>query len=170
MSFNRPFVPPALLVATCVLLAGMPAAAATGGVMFVTGARQGAFKGDARISGKQGIPVIEIIHSVTSPRDPQSGQASGKRQWKPITIVKEVDSASPKFFRALQTREVLHVEREFNAAGKAPKIVNLSDARIVNIRKARQGGKEVEQIEIIYQKIELTFPDGKKAYTDDWTL
>jgi type VI secretion system secreted protein Hcp len=170
MRFNRPLVPSVLLVATCVLLVSLPAFAATGGVMFVTGARQGAFKGEARISGQQGIPVIEIIHSVTSPRDAQSGQASGKRQWKPITIVKEVDSASPKFFRALQTKEVLQVKLEFNAAGKAPKTVNLSDARIVNIRKARQRGREVEQIEIIYQKIELTFPGGKKAYTDDWTL
>lgn len=168
MSFNRRFVCSLLPVATCVLLAALPAIAQPGGVMFVTGAKQGAFKGGAR----EGIRVIEVIHSVTSPRDPQSGLASrsGKRQWKPITIVKEIDAASPKLFRALQTNELLQVEVEFNPAGKAPKTVNLSDARILKIRKARQGAREVEQIDFVYQKIEVTFRDGRKSFTDDWTL
>jgi type VI secretion system secreted protein Hcp len=168
MSFNRPLVRFLLLVATLVLLVALPATAQPGGVMFVTGAKQGAFKGGAR----EGIRVIEVMHSVTSPRDPQSGLASrsGKRQWKPITIVKEVDAASPKLFRALQTNELLQVELEFNAAGKAPKTVNLGEARIVSIRKARQGAREVEHIQFVYQKIEVTFRDGRKSYADDWTL
>ncbi len=34
--------------------------------------------------------------SIQSPRDTASGQASGKRQHKPVTIRKEVDAASPK--------------------------------------------------------------------------
>jgi len=172
MFFNRPLVRSLPLVATCVLLVALPAMAQAGGVIFVTGTKQGAFKGGATLNGREGSRVIEVMHSVTSPRDPQSGLASrsGKRQWKPITIVKEIDAASPKLFRALKTNEILQVELEFNRAGKAPKTVNLSDARIVNIRKARQGAREVEQIEFVYPRIEVTFHDGKKSYTDDWTL
>jgi|SRR5215472_1182106 len=168
MSFNRPSVRFLLLTATFVLLVALPAIAQPGGVMFVTGAKQGAFKGGAR----EGIRVIEVMHSIISPRDPQTGLASrsGKRQWKPITIVKELDAASPKLFRALQSNEILQVELEFNPAGKAPKTINLTDARILKIRKARQGAREVEQIDFVYQKIEVTFRDGRKSFTDDWTL
>jgi hypothetical protein len=83
----------------------------------------------AAITGKEGIRVIEVRHSIVSPRDPQSGLPtgrrqsglptgqrqsglptgqresgipSGKRQWQPITILKEVDSASPKLLQALK--------------------------------------------------------------------
>lgn len=40
--------------------------------------------------------VLHSSSSVQSPRDAASGQASGKRQHKPITITKEVDKASTK--------------------------------------------------------------------------
>jgi len=40
--------------------------------------------------------VLHSSSSVQSPRDAATGQASGKRQHKPITVTKEVDKASPK--------------------------------------------------------------------------
>jgi hypothetical protein len=40
--------------------------------------------------------IVTSESNVKSPRDIATGQASGKRQHKPVTIVKEVDKASPK--------------------------------------------------------------------------
>jgi type VI secretion system secreted protein Hcp len=180
MSFKRLLVPSILLVAASFLLAPLPARAQTGGVMFVTSANP---KGNAIITGK-GSRVIEVRHSIVSPRDPQSGLptgkrqnvsprdpqsglATGKRQWKPFTIVKEVDSASPKLFQALKQNEVLNVKIEFSAGGKAPRTIELQGATIANLHTVRQG---VEEIEFRYEKIVVTHQNGQKSYSDDWTL
>ena len=40
--------------------------------------------------------VLHSSSSVQSPRDAATGQASGKRQHKPLTVTKEMDKASPK--------------------------------------------------------------------------
>lgn len=39
--------------------------------------------------------------SVKSPRDAASGLATGKRQHKPITIIKEIDKATPLLYKAV---------------------------------------------------------------------
>jgi len=177
MSFKRLSVLSTLLVAASLLLAALPARAQLGGVMFVTSANP---KGNATITAKEGSRVLEVKHSIVSPRDPQSGLPTGKRQqpqlasgkriWKPITIVKEVDSASPKLFQAFKQNEVLQVKLEFNPGGKAPKTVELRGATVANLHTVRQGGKEVEEIEFRYEKIEVTHQNGQKSYSDDWTL
>jgi type VI secretion system secreted protein Hcp len=175
MFFNKMSVLSTLAVAS-VLAAALPARAQNGDVMFVTSANP---KGSASITGKEGSRVLEVRHSVVSPRDPQSGlptgqrkqqsgQASGKRQWKPITILKEVDSASPKLWQALKQNEVLQVKLELNSSGKTVRTIELQGATIANIRKIQQGEKPVEEIELNYQKIEVTYRDGKKSYADDW--
>jgi type VI secretion system secreted protein Hcp len=180
-----------MLVAASFLLVTLPARAQNGGVMFVTSANP---KGNATITEKQGSRVIEVKHSIVSPRDQQSGLtpgkrqnvsprdpqsglptgqrqsglASGKRIWKPITIVKEADAASPKLFQALRQNELLEVRLEFNPGGKTPKTIELQGATIANLQKVRQGNKDVEEIEFKYEKIVVTQQDGKKSYADDW--
>ena len=170
-----------MLVAASFLLATLPARAQNGGVMFVSTANP---KGNATITEKQGSRFMEIRHAVVSPRDPQSGLptgqrqsgqrqresgvASGKRIWQSITIVKEKDSASPKLFQAFTLNEgELRVKLELNPSGKSPKTIELQDARITNIHNVRQGGKPAEEIELTYQKIEVTYSNGKKSYADD---
>jgi type VI secretion system secreted protein Hcp len=170
-----------MLVAASFLLATLPARAQNGGVMFVTSANPK----NAAVTGKEGSRFIEVKHAVVSPRDPQSGLptgqrqsgqrqresgvASGKRIWQSITIVKEKDSASPKLFQAFTLNEgELRVKLELNPSGKSPKTIELQDARITNIHNVRQGGKPAEEIELTYQKIEVTYSNGKKSYADDW--
>ena len=82
--------------------------------------------------------------------------------------MKEVDSASPKLFQAFKQNEVLQVKVEFNPSGKTPKTIELQGATIANLRSVQQGGKPVEEIELTYQKIEVTYSNGKKSYADDW--
>lgn len=164
-----------VFVAASFLSAALPARAQTGGVMFVTSTSP---RGSS-ITGKQGSRVIEVKHSIVSPRDPQSGLptgqrqrasgvASGKRIWAPITIVKEIDSASPKFWQAIRQNDVLQVRLEFNSNGKTPKTIELQGATIANVRNIQQGGKPAEEIEFRYEKIAVTYRDGKKSYADDW--
>ena len=49
------------------------------------------------------ITMTYTIASVASPKDAASGLSSGKRQHTPVTIVREVDKASPKMMTALGT-------------------------------------------------------------------
>ena len=190
MGFKRLSLPSMLLLAASFVLA-LPAGAQLGGVMYVTSANN---KGNATITGKEGSRVLDVRHStsIVSPRDPQSGLptgqrqresglptgqrqrepgvASGKRIWKPVTIVKEIDSTSPKLLQALRQNEVLEVKLEFTPGGKAPKAISLQGATITNLQRVRQGGKDVEEIEFRYEKIEITHQNGQKSYSDDWTL
>jgi type VI secretion system secreted protein Hcp len=175
MSSKRLSVLSIVVVAASFLSAALPARAQNGGVMFVTSTTP---RGSS-ITGKEGSRVIGVKHSIVSPRDPQSGLPTGKRQqasgvasgrriWKPITILKEVDSTSPKFWQALRQNDVLQVRLEFNPNGKTPKTIELQGATIANLRNIQQGGKPVEEIEFKYEKIEVTYSDGKKSYADDW--
>ena len=68
----------------------------------------GDFKGEAtRVAGPDYIAVLGFDYVVTSPRDPATGQPSGKVQHQAVTITKAVDSASPQIFQAATTGEVL---------------------------------------------------------------
>ena len=76
MSFQRLSVVSTLVVAASFLLAALPARAQNGGVMFVSSANPK----NANITGKEGSRVIEVKHSIVSPRDQQSGLTPGKRE------------------------------------------------------------------------------------------
>ena len=145
--------------AVSALLTAMPAMAAVDTFMTVTGSKQGAIKGEA---------MSERIHLVRVERDAATGMASGKRMHSPITVTKEIDAASPKFFTALNSHETLsEVTITFVGGSRrektAEKIV-LRNATILSIRKA--GGNEM--ITLDYQAIEVTWTDGGKTMTDDW--
>ena len=63
-----------------------PATAAVGVriTLAVTGQKQGAFKGDDFTTAKNAIGLINVLgysSEILSPRDPATGQATGKRIW-----------------------------------------------------------------------------------------
>jgi type VI secretion system Hcp family effector len=135
--------------------------------MFITvvGTKQGQFKGEAV---RAGAPAGSI-HLTSVVRE--APVATGKRQHSPITITKEVDSASPKFAQALVTNETLKlVQIVFQGtgagAGKVAQKIDLTNARVTGIRKA--GGTET--ITLDYESIEVTWTDGGKTAMDDWSV
>src|ERR1035437_1573573 len=70
--------------------------------MTVTATKQGQFKGDTvGKERKDAIIVLGFTLEMDSPHDIATGQASGKRQHKPLLITKEVDASSPQFFEAI---------------------------------------------------------------------
>lgn len=145
----------------------------------IKGAKQGDIKGDVFERGKEGlIKVVSYNHEITSPRDAASGQATGKRQHKPMVITKEVDKATPQLYAALSANEILtDVTLNFYrpslkaAAGVGVQwyTIKLTNASIAGIKtRMDDKGQVLEEISLVYQKISWTYTDGGVTHEDSW--
>ena len=153
------------------------------------GAKQGDIKGSVTQKGREGrIAVIAVTHDIVSPRDAASGQATGKRQHKPLVITKELDKASPLLRAALVSNEHLtSLTLDFfapKAAGPAAAAgaefndftISLTNASIASIELVMPNNKNpelaklatYEEIAFTYQKITWTWNDGGITASDDW--
>jgi type VI secretion system secreted protein Hcp len=166
MFFSKPSVRSRFLAVTCVVVVAIPALAvlaAMEGTITVQGSRQGVFKS---------AHVLEVQTSMVSPRDPQSKMETGRRQHKPIVIVKEIDADSAKYLKALTSNETLtQVVIEFEGPqGKFPRTLKLVDALITAIKRVpRAGGRgQNEEISFTYREIEWTYVNGSKSAQDSW--
>ena len=143
----------------------------------VRGARQGDIKGDVTLVGREGsIALISVAYGVDATYDPSSGQISGKRQHKPISVTKRIDQTSPKLVAALVANETLtSVKIEFWRPGPevaAPYfVIALTNAAIVAISlapaEAPQRG-EYEMVQFTYRKIVWTWTASSQSAEDDW--
>jgi type VI secretion system secreted protein Hcp len=156
--------------------------------MTINGSKQGKFKGNSGKSGRHGwIELLSFSYSVQSPRDAATGQASGKRQHKPVSFGLETGSASQQLFQALVSNEVLtDVLIEFvdtNKEGKnyVRQTIKLTNATVSNIRPQafvsngtnKHGHSvmldyEMEKIPMAFHAIEWTWVNGGKTASDDW--
>ncbi|HTS92098.1 MAG TPA: type VI secretion system tube protein TssD [Stellaceae bacterium] len=156
----------------------------------VKGARQGPFKGEAKEAGRENwMPVRYFTMELESPRDPASGQATGKRQWKPVKVVKEWGAASPQGLTACATNEVLQeVNFQFlrtNPSGQeyVYQTVKLTNATISDVVRftggpeaLAAGGKsaswdasgELEAWSFTFQQVDVFDADGNTEFLDDW--
>jgi len=153
------------------------------------GQKQGEIKGSVIQKGRAGkIMVIAVSHEIVSPRDPASGQATGKRMHKPFVITKELDKSTPLLYNALVNNENITVwELQFFApqiqsigTGAGAEVnnytVKLTNANIVDIRSVMLNNKNpdlakyavYEEIAFTYQKIEWIWVDGGITSEDDW--
>jgi type VI secretion system secreted protein Hcp len=75
----------------------------------IRGSKQGQFKGESPKNERKlkWMPILAFEYLVQSPRDVATGQASGKRQWSPMTITKEVGVATPQIYQASISNETL---------------------------------------------------------------
>jgi type VI secretion system secreted protein Hcp len=183
-----------IAIAVMVLIPTTFASAAYNVMVSVKGTKQGQFKGESAHAGganKDKIDAIGFTFEIGSPRDAATGQVSGKRQYKPLQITKMLGAASPQFFQALTTNEVLQsVTLEFtktNANGEEFIFytIKLTNATIASIRQhtadtdagegaasAKHTGaasaQQIEDITISFQKIEITNNESKTMAVDDW--
>ena len=152
------------------------------------GEKQGEIKGSVTQKGREGkIMVIAVEHELVSPRDPASGQATGKRMHQPFVITKELDASSPLLYAAFTTNENLATwELQFWApaagtgAGTGTEVmrytVQLTNACISGIRFHMLNNKnpelaryaEFEEVAFTYQRIDWTWIPGGKTSGDDW--
>jgi type VI secretion system secreted protein Hcp len=148
------------------------------------GVKQGDFKGESNQKGREGtIPCVGFSYGVIVPRDVATGQASGKRQHQPVTVTKEWGASSPQLYAAAYTNEVLsQVVFNFYVTGptgtqRLDHTVKLTNAIIVSVRQSillpQQGGpiidsRELEEISLTFQKIDITSVPGGTEASDDW--
>lgn len=99
--------------------------------MTIKGTKQGTIKGGST-RHQDWTEVISFSFDVKAPVDAGTGQATGRRQHKPVIIVRETDSASPLLYQALVSNETL---------------------KSVSLSFARPNGSGNEEV---YQTIELT--------------
>jgi type VI secretion system secreted protein Hcp len=156
--------------------------------MTVVAAKQGQFKGEAIAPAhKDTIAVLAFTMEVLSPRDAVTGQATGKRQYQPVSIVKEWGAASPQALTACSTNEVLTtVKIQFykTAATGVDSVfqtVTLTNAVFQDVRQftgdigaAQQlavgsNAATLERWTLVFQKIQVDNADGKTTFIDDWT-
>ncbi|MGL6259090.1 Hcp family type VI secretion system effector [Vibrio sp. WXL103] len=126
--------------------------------------------------------VQQLEHSLTVPRDPQSGQPTGQRVHKPMIVTKQQDRCSPLLFNALVSGEKLPecVLRFYRTSvqGKQEHYysIKLIDALIVDIETqmahcqdpefATRQNEEI--VKLTYRAIEVTHEVCGTAGNDDW--
>ena len=154
--------------------------------MTLKGRVSGDIKGSVTTPGHEGsIRVVAVQHEITTPRDPQSGLPTGRRQHKPFVVTKELDKSSPILYKVLATNEVLtSVVVKFMApapAGPSGTAINdytvtLTNASIADITfvmpstvdASSSKSPELDRVSFTYQKIEWTWTQGDITASDDW--
>lgn len=70
--------------------------------------KTGEVKGQSMITAnKDGLDIIEFSFAVTAPRDPSTGQANGRRAYKPIVFTWIVDKSFPQMAQILDTNDTI---------------------------------------------------------------
>jgi len=164
------------LLASSLLIAAAIAASASASAAYsflvtVTGQKTGKFVGPS--NGK--IPALAFSYSVRSPRDPASGQATGKRQHSPVAFTKPWDATSPLFFNSIVSNENLtSVLFEFSqpddkGVSQVYQTVKLTNASVAGLtRRASAGATDLEDITLTFQNIEITHVTGGITASDSW--
>lgn len=152
------------------------------GVFSVTieGTKQGRFKGEsARERLKDKLEGLTFSFEVASPRDAATGQAAGKRVHFPVTFTKQWGAASPQLVQAAVTNEVLKsvlfefVRSDADGEEQVFETVMLTNATISDLKRTLdehtpEGAGGIDQVALVYQKIEITNMIGKTSAVDDW--
>jgi type VI secretion system secreted protein Hcp len=160
----------------------------------VKGAKQGQFKGEATAAARRDkwMGVLAFTMGVTAPRDVASGQASGKRQYQSVTVVKAWGAASPQGLTACASNEVLtEVDIEFTRQSptgqevvyQTVRLTNASFAQIARFTGRPDGSEdtpssghsgtadmmELERWAFAFQKIDVHDNDGNTSFADSWS-
>ena len=177
----------ALAVVVCVFGAARIASAAAVDIFLkIQGTKQGQFKGDGaaatgRLPGSQFTYQASEVSGAEAGKaaagDKLSGATTGRRMHSTVTIVREIDKASPMFAKAMSTGEVLSsVDIEFvhNGASANPEVYKTLHMTNVMVTAIRAGGggtdKPVESITFTAdtQNVVAMNKSGGKTGIDDW--
>ena len=157
-----------------------PATAAVGVriTLAVTGQKQGAFKGDDFTTAKNAIGLINVLgysSEILSPRDAATGQATGKRSWKPVMVTHLMGGSTPQFLDAAATNENLKtvVINFYHSNNRGQEInyyrVTLTNANVSDVRDYTSGGDVLEDDSFVFQKIEEQDFIAHTSFQDSFT-
>lgn len=118
-----------------------------------------------------GMTVLQYQHELSSPRDPATGQATGKRRHLPVHMVHEVNEWSPFLLRALVNNELFSsalVEFFDGDSADASKVyeVRLTHAVVTSLRKFMEDHRLMEEIQMTFQTIEETHTSSGNLGSD----
>ena len=138
--------------------------------------RGGADRGVPNPRGGEGIAVLDVRHTLISPRDVVTGEVTGKRRHAPIVVTKDVDRATPQLLHVWARNDVLTTWRldVFGADAFGRRVlrytIELGRAHVVEV--ALLTPEEVtfprESVSFAYEQITWTWAEGKVSSTDDW--
>ncbi|MGA2218774.1 MAG: type VI secretion system tube protein Hcp [Terracidiphilus sp.] len=139
------------------------------------GKSQGQFTAGSKAKTDKWSDVLALEFGTEAPVDSKPGKPTGRGTHRPVSIVREVDSASPLFFQALCTSEVFEsvklsfVGRPDTGKGKvipdpgSPghsslpswcRTIELRNALITGIQHApRAGGKKREKLTFVFEDL-----------------
>jgi type VI secretion system secreted protein Hcp len=150
----------------------------------VKGRTQGQFKSETLKAGRRDkwMTVLSIGMDLQTPIDPATGHASGKRQWRPVTIVKEWGAASPQGLAACATNEDLtEVRIEFvklrpTGIEEVYQAITLTDALLAEVRRFVAGDIAqpaanllLEEWSFTFRNIEVKDNDGGTSFEDTFS-
>jgi type VI secretion system secreted protein Hcp len=142
----------------------------------VVGKKQGTFKGDGLTSKAHLDQMLASAfeYGLVSPRDIATGQASGKRQHKPVVITKEWGASMPQFLAAAATNEQLtKVTMEFwdsdmKGIQRLHFVVTLTDASVSEVKQRLANDLLTEDLSFTFRKIMVEDRIGKTTFEDTW--
>ena len=114
--------------------------------------------------------------------DTATGHASGKRQYKPLTITKEWGAAPPQILKAAATSEVLatvslgFVHTTPTGAEETSQTITLTNAIISGVRRyvdftapaGNPGQLELEDVSFVFERIMVEDVPGHTSFADSW--
>ena len=131
--------------------------------------------------GGNKLACEEVHFDTPSPRDPSSGQATGKRLWGQVKILHALDSSSQALKSLVKNQVWPGAQLQFtktNPEGNEQvyHVVHLGDTKVVGVQPhvlSKHGilrGLLLEYLEIdyVFRQISWTHSSGGKAFNDDW--
>ena len=158
------------------LLQSAMANAALDAYLTVTGGRQGTFKSSG-VRPTPEVPILAVEHGVTSPREMNTGLASGKRMHEPVTITMPTDAATRQFWTANAGNEVLTsvaitvTTKRATATTRAQSYtISLKNAAIerIVVTPPSKDAAPLTKVSFVFQEIHVTWVNGGVTATDDW--
>jgi len=152
--------------------------------MKVEGQKQGWIKGNIVSTWKGAADEIELLywqHAVVSPRDAQSGLATGRRMHQAVEAVGKLTKAAPLLFNAICTNECLKkVTINCWSQGKAGMgqtvavfyVVEMVNANLSEFEHVVEegDGSLFYRMKFTFEKITYTWKDGGITAEDTWEL
>jgi type VI secretion system secreted protein Hcp len=148
----------------------------------VTGLKQGKFRGEIPRKGYENkIAALNFEYGVAAKPDAATGLPTGKRQHRPVRIMKAWGAASPQLFNALVMNESLSsvvidfvVVNPTTGAEVLDHTITLTNAVAVSDQYQMENVNgqytQVEWVDFTFQKITMTDAKSQSMAMDDWSF
>jgi type VI secretion system Hcp family effector len=136
--------------------------AALNAYLQLKGQKTGDIKTKSAKAGDGSVKVLSFNYGIVSPRDPASGQATGKRVHKPFIVRLAAEEDITKILIGLlQSGERLDGTFTAKKKGKDYMKIELKDCYVTSYSvETNDAGDDVIVLELVYQKIDGSYADG----------